>query len=386
MKPPDRPDDPHPKLSSDSAFTPTMVDPEAGFEATVGVASHTMDVQPRASLPGYQLGEVIGRGGMGEVVLARDERIGRDVAIKRMRGTDADAPTRSRGSCARRGSRRGSSTRRSCRSTSSAATRDGQPYFTMKRLAGVTLAELLAATPPPPRQRLLRAFADVCLAIEFAHSRRVVHRDLKPANIMLGDFGEVYVLDWGLARVAGEAETLGRRRHRVARWHDPGRRGARHARLHGARAGARRSDVGPAADVYALGSILFEILAGEPLHPRGLRRAAVDRGRHRRPPGDAPARSRRFRPSSTRSAPRRSRSIRRRVRPRASSRAESSATSTAIAISNGAARSRSDWLAKARAALCRRRQSADASRRCRTRVAHSRSIPIRAKPPDSSRT
>ena len=50
------------------------------------------------------------------------------------------------------------------------------------------------------RRRLLRAFADVCLAIEFVHSRGIIHRDLKPANIMLGDFGEVYVLDWGVAR------------------------------------------------------------------------------------------------------------------------------------------------------------------------------------------
>ena len=55
-------------------------------------------------------------------------------------------------------------------------------------------------------QRLLRAFVDVCLAIEFAHARGVVHRDLKPSNIMLGDFGEVYVLDWGIARVVGEPD------------------------------------------------------------------------------------------------------------------------------------------------------------------------------------
>src|SRR5437868_2459484 len=54
------------------------------------------------------------------------------------------------------------------------------------------------------RRRLLRAFADVCLAIEFAHSAGIIHRDLKPANIMLGDFGEVYVLDWGVARAVAD--------------------------------------------------------------------------------------------------------------------------------------------------------------------------------------
>ena len=78
----------------------------------------------------------------------------------------------------------------------------GQPFFVMKQLTGVTLADLIAAKTAP-RTRLLRAFADVCLAIEFAHTRGVVHRDLKPANIVLGDFGEVYVLDWGIAKVVG---------------------------------------------------------------------------------------------------------------------------------------------------------------------------------------
>src|SRR5580693_3340565 len=85
----------------------------------------------------------------------------------------------------------------------------GQPFFVMKQLAGTTLADVLAyletgevyITRRFPRQRLLRAFVDVCLAVEFAHTRGVVHRDLKPANIMLGDFGEVYVLDWGIAKV-----------------------------------------------------------------------------------------------------------------------------------------------------------------------------------------
>src|SRR3569623_3016195 len=88
---------------------------------------------------------------------------------------------------------------------------ESRPVFVMKQLAGTTLAQVIArlaagdteAIATFSRQRLLRAFADVCLAIEFAHTRGVVHRDLKPANIMLGDFGEVYVLDWGVARVSG---------------------------------------------------------------------------------------------------------------------------------------------------------------------------------------
>jgi len=71
----------------------------------------------------------------------------------------------------------------------------------MKKLSGTTLGdEIVASEKKFTRQQLLRAFVDVCLATEFAHTRGVVHRDLKPANIMLGDFGEVYVLDWGIAK------------------------------------------------------------------------------------------------------------------------------------------------------------------------------------------
>ena len=98
-----------------------------GSQALTGEAATivpTWGASTFASLPdpGYQIGELIGRGGMGEVVAAHDQRIGREVAIKRMRARDP-TPTRSRGSCARRGSRRASIIPRSCRSTSSAPTR-----------------------------------------------------------------------------------------------------------------------------------------------------------------------------------------------------------------------------------------------------------------------
>src|SRR6185503_19594164 len=149
------------------------------------------------------MGEVIGRGGIGEIVLAHDLRIGRDVAIKRLR-----EPHPSEGAAARflREARIQARLEHPAIPPVHELGADdrGRPYFTMKRLAGVTLADMLEQ-PEPNRQRLLRAFADVCRAIEFAHSRGVVHRDLKPSNVMLGDFADVYVLDWGLARVVGEA-------------------------------------------------------------------------------------------------------------------------------------------------------------------------------------
>src|SRR5262249_32200890 len=84
---------------------------------------------------------------------------------------------------------------------------DGRPYFTMKLVKGVTLARLLKerASPAQERPRFLKVFEQVCQAVAYAHSRRAVHRDLNPANVMVGAFGEVQLMDWGLAKVLGPA-------------------------------------------------------------------------------------------------------------------------------------------------------------------------------------
>lgn len=224
------------------------------------------DGESTRALSGYVFGEVIGRGGLGEVIIAHDLRVGRDVAFKRLQTA---RPTDSQ-------------TARFLREARIQARLDhpaippvydlgtddeGRPYFTMKRLAGVTLSELMAS-PLAQRQRLLRAFADVCLAIEFAHSRGVVHRDLKPGNVMLGDFGDVYVLDWGLSRVVGEAVA-------EVQHDDLGSLEIREPDLLGTPGYMapeqlqKAAEAGRPADIYALGAMLFEVLAGEPLHPRG---------------------------------------------------------------------------------------------------------------------
>src|SRR5205823_9733757 len=80
-------------------------------------------------------------------------------------------------------------------------------YFTMKLVKGRTLAALLdeRATPADELPRFLKIFEQVCQTVAYAHSRRVIHRDLKPLNIMVGAFGEVQVMDWGLAKVMGKA-------------------------------------------------------------------------------------------------------------------------------------------------------------------------------------
>ncbi|HEX4421656.1 MAG TPA: serine/threonine-protein kinase [Kofleriaceae bacterium] len=217
----------------------------------------------------YELRELLGRGGMGEVVLAHDEWIGREVALKRMRRTAPDIEAE----------------RRFLREAKIQARlqhpaivpvhqlgrdADGRPYFTMKRLAGVTLQELLGGPP----QRLLRAFAEVCLAIEFAHEHGVIHRDLKPTNIMLGDFGEVYVLDWGVALVVGDGSASPSIQDIAATAGETQVGAVMGTPGYMAPEQALGYSMTPALDVYALGCVLFEILTGEPLHPRGAGGAA----------------------------------------------------------------------------------------------------------------
>jgi len=151
----------------------------------------------------YELGHQLGSGGMGEVLAARDVQIGRDVAIKRLSATDPNNAQVSR--FLREAQIQGRLEHPSIVPVHELGRdRNGRPFFAMKKLSGTTLAELIATDAP--QQRLLRAFVDVCLAIEYAHVNGVIHRDVKPENIVLGEYGEVYVLDWGVAKVIHESD------------------------------------------------------------------------------------------------------------------------------------------------------------------------------------
>ena len=223
----------------------------------------------------YELGGVIGRGGMGEVRLARDTRIDREVAVKLMRGTDHDEVNVNRFF-------REARVQGVLEHPSVVPVHDlgidaaGNPYFVMKRLAGVTLAQVIASqdaevTARWPRRQLLARLVDICLAIDFAHARGVIHRDLKPANIMLGDYGEAYVLDWGLARLSADGESLegvmpvtgdaGGETQVGALLGTPGYMSPEQA---------RGEPVDRATDVFALGMVLYEVLAGMSAVPLGL--------------------------------------------------------------------------------------------------------------------
>jgi eukaryotic-like serine/threonine-protein kinase len=254
---------------------PTSAGGPSGTSGTSATEAATTPSAATGTLPDrYRLGALLGEGGMGEVLLATDRQIEREVAIKRMRV----APTRDALARFEREAKiQGRLDHPAIVPVHELATdTEGRPFFVMKRLTGTTLADMLASGTPVTRQKLLRAFADVCLAIEFAHERGVIHRDLKPANIMLGDYGEVYVLDWGVARMMHESEQ--EPLVEIARADTaPG------ATEVGAILGTpgyiapellRGERVDTRADVYALGCILFELLCGESLLPRG--RAALE--------------------------------------------------------------------------------------------------------------
>ena len=252
--------------TDDPPPTPALADTAVDVTDSATTTARTERVSSSA-LGGYVLADVIGRGGMGEVVAAHDQRLEREVAIKRMRDAHPDREAIAR--FVREAKIQARLDHPAIVPVHELGTDEaGLPYFTMKRLAGTTLADRLKHGGK--LQPLLRAFVDACFAIELAHTRGVVHRDLKPANIMLGDYGDVYVLDWGVARLVGTAP--------APSLHLPLDSLPPNETATGTLLGTpgymapeqmRGEAVGTAADIYALGAILFEILAGEALHPPG---------------------------------------------------------------------------------------------------------------------
>jgi serine/threonine-protein kinase len=241
----------------------------------------------------YEHRALLGEGGMGTVGLFRDRAIGREVAIKRIRSETSSAASLSR--FVREACVQGQLEHPAIVPVHDLAeTPDGTAFFTMKRVRGASLDAILDALAARDaealarhgRRKLLTAFATVCLAVDFAHARGVLHRDLKPANVMLGDFGEVYVLDWGLAKVLGARPEASEAQGAAASDESPGSlppvvdvgsvqgQKTQLGALMGTpgymspeQCRGEVDQLGPASDVYALGCILFEILHLEALHP-----------------------------------------------------------------------------------------------------------------------
>jgi hypothetical protein len=204
------------------------------------------------SLPGYEVLEELGRGGMGVVFKARDTRLKRLVALKMILVGDYAGPEdlarfRAEAEAVARLQSPG------IVQVYEVGEQAGRPYMALELVEGGTLAQRLAGTPLPPAEaaRVVRALA---VAVEHAHQQGVLHRDLKPANILLTPNGRPKVSDFGLAKLLDQDAA---RTQTGAVLGTP-------SYMAPEQAAGRVKELGPATDVYALGAILYEALTGRP--------------------------------------------------------------------------------------------------------------------------
>ncbi len=230
----------------------------------------------RIEIPGYRIQRTLGEGGMGTVFAAEHAATKQPVAIKVLQVATEETLARFRAEAAIMEKLDHPNIAR----VLAAGDARSRPYIVMQQIDGVTLDAHVAAHDPPLRDRLT-LFAAACDAIEHAHRCGVVHRDLKPANIMVQRDGEVSIVDFGVARAA---ESSGRTQ--------AGDVLGTPMYMSPEQALGRSSEVDARSDVYSLGVILFELIAGRPPYElRGLSFAMAVRTIVQTPPGklDDPA-------------------------------------------------------------------------------------------------
>jgi serine/threonine-protein kinase len=263
----------------------TLTNPEIQKVLTVRSPTAGRDAAPIAPTVSltrdhYTLVDVHATGGLGRVWLARDGDLGREVALKELRAEHAHQAA-SQAWFLKEARITGQLEHPGIVPVYELGRRpeDGQPFYTMRFVRGRTLSEAVEAfhhqrvterAGPLELLGLLNAFVGVCNTVAYAHARGVIHRDLKGQNIIVGDFGEVIVLDWGLAKVLGSADAeAGPPPVAVER------EGAEQPTAHGQvlgtpgymapeQAAGQPDLVDRRTDVYGLGAVLYEILTGRP--------------------------------------------------------------------------------------------------------------------------
>lgn len=235
------------------------------------------------SLGKFRIDEVIAHGGMGIILKAFDQELEREVAVKQLLKAHQKNPGLQ------------SQFTNEARITArlqhpgiipiyeTGTSPDGRPFFAMKLVKGKTLAELLETRTSLDEDlpRFLKIFEQVCFTVSYTHSQGIIHLDIKPTNIMVGAFGEVHLMDWGLARASkelcggcsnttqdstGHSKTL----NSLPEFSNPVSSGAiwgTPAYMSPEQARGQCTDV--RSDVYGLGGILCEILTGFPPHEGG---------------------------------------------------------------------------------------------------------------------
>jgi serine/threonine-protein kinase len=229
-----------------------------GDAAPLGSSLHTAPKaaaaahSPPATLPDYELGEELGRGGMGVVYRAWQKSLQRDVAVKLiLRGTLASTDELARFQAEAEAAAR--LQHPNIVPIYEVSQHAGHYYFSMQLVAGTTLAEQLAAGPLPARDAA-RLVEIAARAIHYAHTQGVIHRDVKPANILIDASGEPHVTDFGLAKQLDAAASL---THSGAVLGTP-------AYMAPELASGDRGRVGVACDIYSLGTVLYAALVGRP--------------------------------------------------------------------------------------------------------------------------